>query len=122
MQLLASGALELDLGDIDVSAPLRTPGSANSDQQLFRMDDLQGNMFLQRALEEAVRLGTTAREQKWSSRKVSQQFEVLMALSMPLKHLEAYGEAKRLREAKVVKSLREARAERKLLQKGTKEP
>ena len=45
-----------------------------------------------------------------------------MALSMPLKHLEAYGEAKRLREAKVVKSLREARAERKLLQKGTKEP
>jgi hypothetical protein len=95
--LLAAGTLELDLGGIDITAPVRMRGSAQSGK-LIMMNDLQGGRYIQRALEEALLLGQTAREQNWSARKVSRQFEGLMALKLPLEGLEAYKPAKKTRE------------------------
>jgi hypothetical protein len=89
VQLLASGKLKLDVSGINLSAPVREQGS-HQDGRLFMMHNQGGGMYVQRALEEAVVLGTTAREQRWSAGKVSLQFEVLMVLKMPLKHLETH--------------------------------
>jgi hypothetical protein len=89
VQLVASGKLKLDVSGIDLSAPVPQQGS-HQDGRLFMMHNQNGGMYVQRALEEAVVLGTTASEQQWSAAKASLQLEALMVLKMPLKHLEAH--------------------------------
>jgi hypothetical protein len=113
VQLLAADVLELDLSRIDTRLPIRMAGASQLGC-LFVMNDLQGGMYVQRALEEAVLIGAAAREQKWSLSRVSQQFDVLMALKMPLKHLKAYNQIKKVRTRKVEKM--ERRNERRGLE------
>lgn len=97
VQLIASGVLKLDVSRVDLNAhPLRLFASMES-RRLFTMDQ-QSSSYVQRALEEAVFIGTVAREQGWNPSRVSWQFEVLMALKMPVKRLAAYVNTKKSRE------------------------
>lgn len=104
VQLLAAGKLELDTSGIDHAAPVRVEDSGRKDRLIV----LHGNqIYVQRALEEAILIGTAAREQGWTDTKVSLQFGVLMALKMAMEHLIVW------KKSQYKRKRREAKRERK---------
>jgi hypothetical protein len=99
VRLLAPGKPKLDVSGIDLSLAVEKRGTSQ-DGRLFRMSDAHGDMYVQRALEETVVLGTTARKQGRKMTKVVSRFQALLAQKMPLKHLRTYNRERRGRKRK----------------------